>query len=113
MLALFPLLHSVMRGLISGKAGVDFIALLAMVGALLLHEYLAGAVIALMLAGGRGLEEFAAARARRELSALIELTPRTVHRREGDAIVPAGIEVVRPGDLLLIKPGEVVRLTGL
>jgi cation transport ATPase len=111
--ALLPLIHSVLRGLISGKAGVDFIALLAMVGALVLHEYLAGAVIALMLTGGRGLEEFAASRARRELSALIQRTPQTVHRYEGDAIVSAAIEAVRPGDLLLVKPGEVVPVDGI
>ena len=49
-LALVPLAYTVMLGLFrGGKAGVDFIALLAMGGALILHEYLAGAVIALML----------------------------------------------------------------
>jgi heavy metal translocating P-type ATPase len=113
LLALLPLLYSVVRGLLGGKAGVDFIALLAMAGALILHEYLAGAVIALMLTGGRSLEEYAAARARRELSALLERMPRTVHRYEGDAVTPAPIETVRPGDLLLVKPGEVVPVDGI
>jgi heavy metal translocating P-type ATPase len=112
-LALVQLAYSVVRGLFRGKAGVDFIALLAMGGALILHEYLAGAVIALMLAGGRALEDFAAARARKELSALVQRTPRIVHRYEGEAIVSAGIETVRPGDLLLVKPGEVVPVDGI
>src|SRR5579871_5087471 len=111
--ALLPLAYSVVRGLFSGKAGVDFIALLAMGGALILQEYLAGAVIALMLTGGRALEDFAAARARRELSALVQRTPRIVHRYEGEAIVSAGIETVRPGDVLLVKPGEVVPVDGI
>jgi heavy metal translocating P-type ATPase len=113
LLALLPLIITVIRRLLSGKAGVDFIALLAMAGALILHEYLAGAVIAFMLTGGRGLEDFAASRARRELSALVERTPRIVHRYEGDVIVSVAIEVVRPGDLLLIKPGEVVPVDGV
>jgi heavy metal translocating P-type ATPase len=112
-LALVPLAYTVMRGLFRGKAGVDFIALLAMGGALILHEYLAGAVIALMLTGGRALEDFATSRARRELSALVQRTPRIVHRYEGDAIVSAGIETVRPGDILLVKPGEVVPVDGI
>ncbi len=111
--ALTPLICTVARALLHGKAGVDFIALLAMSGALILHEYLAGAVIALMLTGGRELKEFAASRARRELSALVERTPRIVHRYEGDAIVQAGIHAVQPGDLLLIKPGEVVPVDGI
>ena len=112
-LALVPLAYTVMRGLFRGKAGVDFIALLAMGGALILHEYLAGAVIALMLTGGRALEDFATSRARRELSALVQRTPRIVHRYEGEAIVSAGIETVRPGDILLVKPGEVVPVDGI
>jgi cation transport ATPase len=53
------------------------IALLAMAGAVLLGEYLAGAVIALMLASGRALEAHAAGRAGRELEALLARTPRT------------------------------------
>jgi heavy metal translocating P-type ATPase len=111
--ALVPLAYTVVRGLFSRKAGVDFIALLAMGGALILQEYLAGAVIALMLTGGRALEDFAASRARRELSALVQRTPRIVHRCEGEAIVSAGIETVRPGDILLVKPGEVVPVDGI
>ena len=40
--------------------GVDAIALVAIAGALATGEYFAGAVIALMLAGGNALEEVAA-----------------------------------------------------
>ncbi|MGA2589982.1 MAG: heavy metal translocating P-type ATPase, partial [Bryobacteraceae bacterium] len=43
--ALLPLTYTVVRALAAGRAGVDIIALLAMVGALALHQYLAGAVI--------------------------------------------------------------------
>ena len=48
-----------------------------MAGALALGEYLAGAVVALMLAGGNALEESANRRARRELTALVERAPRS------------------------------------
>jgi heavy metal translocating P-type ATPase len=111
--ALLPLIYTVIRDVIGGKAGVDLIALLAMIGALILHEYLAGSVIALMLTGGQGLEEFAASRARRELSALLQRTSRVVHRYEAGGIVSVDIEAVRPGDLLLVKPGEVVPVDGI
>ena len=113
LLALLPLLYSVVCGLLRRKAGVDFIALLAMAGALILHEYLAGAVIALMLTGGRSLEEFAASRARRELSALLERTPQSVHRYQGETVLTVPIGNVQPGDLLLIKPGEVIPVDGI
>jgi len=111
--ALLPLTISVVRTLASGRAGVDIIALLAMAGALALHQYLAGAVIALMLAGGQALEEFAGALARRELSALVARSPRVVHRYEGGQLASPPIEDVRPGDLLMVKPGEVVPVDGV
>src|SRR4029079_8805796 len=49
-IGLVPLTWTTILGLIRREAGVDLIALLAMVGSLALGEYLAGAVIALMLA---------------------------------------------------------------
>ncbi len=55
--ALVPLTLSVIWALRHGRMGVDIIALLAMAGALALGQYLAGAVVALMLAGGQALEE--------------------------------------------------------
>ena len=77
---LVPIVWEVVVGVARRQPGVDVIAVLAMGGALALGEYLAGAVIALMLATGRSLEEFADARAHRELSALLERAPRTAHR---------------------------------
>ena len=62
---------------------MDAIALVAMVGALAIGQYLAGAVIALMLSGGNALEGAANRRARRELTALLERMPGVAHRRGG------------------------------
>ncbi len=110
---ILPLAVDVGVGIIHRVAGVDLIALLAMVGALAFGEYLAGAVIALMLASGRSLEDFAEGRAHRELSALLERAPRIAHRYVDGSLEPVGIEEVRPGDLLLVKKGEVVPVDGI
>ena len=97
------------------RLGVDVLAVLALVGTLFVGEYLAGAVIAVMLASGRALEAWAAGRARRELRLLLERAPRTAHRyEEGDIvdIVDIAAETVAVGDLLVVKPGEVVPVDG-
>ena len=71
------------------QLGVDVIAVLALAGALTVGEYLAGAVITVMLASGRTLEAQAGARARKELHALLERAPRIVHRYEGGQLTRA------------------------
>ena len=65
------------------RLGVDVIAVLALIGTLAVGEYLAGAVVTVMLATGPTLEARAAATARSELRLLRERAPRLVHRVEG------------------------------
>jgi heavy metal translocating P-type ATPase len=112
-LLLLPLTVSVARSVLHGDVGVDAIALVSMAGALALGEYLAGAVVALMLAGGNALEERANRRAAHELTALIERAPRSalVHRGTDLVEIPAGDVVV--GDRVVVRPGEVVPVDGM
>ena len=88
------------------RLGVDVIAVLALVGTLVVREYLAGAVVTVMLASGRTLEARAAARARRELRLLLERAPRIVHRYADGELTSPPLEEVRPGDLLLVAAGR-------
>lgn len=62
-LAIAPSVGWVAAALRRGRAGVDVIATLALVGTLAVGEYLAGSLIALMLATGRTLDAFAERRA--------------------------------------------------
>src|SRR6516165_2735058 len=110
---LIPTAISTAKRLWHGEMGVDLIAVLAMSGALVLGEYLAGAILAVMLTGGTALERFAIARARRELSALMKRAPRTAHRRAGTDIIDVGVDEVALGDTLVVKPGEVVPVDGI
>jgi heavy metal translocating P-type ATPase len=114
LLALVPATVGSVRSLARGHLGVDVIALLAMTGAIVLGELLAGAIIAAMLVGGESLEAHAARRARRELTALLQRAPRVAHRRHGDgSLVDVDVDEVVVGDHLLVKPGEVVPTDGL
>src|SRR6266498_3730854 len=102
---ILPLAYSVAIDLLHRETGVDLIALLAMAGSLALGEYLAGAVIALMLASGQTLEAYADRRAHKELSALLDRAPAMVTRYEDGELVARSIDVVRPGDRLFVKTG--------
>ncbi|GGM35535.1 ATPase P [Micromonospora sonchi] len=114
LIALLPAAACVLRDLWRRKFGVDVIAVLALAGALGVGEYLAGAVIAVMLATGRTLEAYAQGRATRDLRALLERAPRTARRRTADGgveVVP--VDRVAVGDRLLVGPGDVVAVDGV
>jgi heavy metal translocating P-type ATPase len=94
------------------RIGVDVIALLALAGAVAVGELLAAAVIAVMVASGRALEEWAATRARRDLHALLARAPRTARRYAHGSLETVPLAAVAPGDLLMVASGEVVPVDG-
>ncbi|MCV7330455.1 cadmium-translocating P-type ATPase [Mycobacterium cookii] len=96
----------------AGRVGVDLIAVLSLIGTLLVHEYLAGALIGVMLAGGRALEAAAEHRASRDLRALLEHAPRVARRRTGSELCLIPLDEVCVDDLLVVGPGEVVPVDG-
>ncbi len=98
--------------LMQRETGLDIVALLAMGGAVILGEPLAGVVVALMYAGGQFLESYALRRARREMRALLERAPRTAMRYGGGALAEVPVETLKPGDRILVRQGDVVPVDG-
>jgi heavy metal translocating P-type ATPase len=88
------------------------VALLALGGTLAIGEPLAGALIAVMLGTGRTLEGWAGERAQRVLTALIDRAPRTA-TRYADGLEHVAVDLVAPGDRLLVRPGDVVPVDGV
>ena len=95
-----------------GRVAVDVVALVALVGALLLGEALAGVILALMVASGDALEQYAHRRAERSLSELLSLAPKVAHRLVAGRFETVPVDEVVPGEVLLVKPGEVVPVDG-
>jgi heavy metal translocating P-type ATPase len=95
-----------------GQLSVDVVAVLALAGALLVNEPFAGAMITVMLASGQLLEARAAARARRELSLLVQRAPRTARRHVDSGVVEVPVDDVAVGDRLLVGTGEIVPVDG-
>jgi heavy metal translocating P-type ATPase len=110
--AIVPAVVWVLAALRHGRAGVDLIAVLALGGTLAIGEFLAGALIALMLATGRTLEEAAQRRASHDLHALLTHAPRSARRRTAGEVATVPLEDVVVGDLLVVGPGETVPVDG-
>jgi heavy metal translocating P-type ATPase len=96
------------RDILRGHWGLDILAVTAIVATVLVGEYVAALLVVLMLTGGEALEDYANRRAKRELDALLTRAPQLAHRMQGDEIVEVRADEVRPGDVLLVRPSEIV-----
>jgi heavy metal translocating P-type ATPase len=109
---LLALLVEIVTSLRRGDLGLDIVAALSMTGALLVGESLAAAIVALMYAGGQYLESFAERAARRDMTALLARVPRTAVRHRDGQLEEVALDLVVPGDRLLIRQGDVVPVDG-
>ena len=111
--AIVPAAWWVIAGLRAGRFGVDVLAVLSLAGALAVGEYLAGALIAVMLATGQALDAAAERRATKDLRALLDRVPRTARRRTPDGVETVELDVIAVGDVVVVGPGEVLPVDGL
>lgn len=105
-------LNLVIRAIVKREFGSDFLALVAIVASALIGEWIAAAVITVMLATGRALERWAQGRATDRLSALITRAPKLAHVRcDADGTLSdLPIEQVKIGSRILVRSGEVMPL---
>ena len=104
-----PVVWRTLRDATRGRFATDIVAMLAIVGAVLLGEPLAGLVVVLMQTGGEALEQFAVGRASRAVRELEAAAPRTAHRlTTNGATTDVTVDEIFVGDQLLLRPGELV-----
>ncbi|HLS25700.1 MAG TPA: heavy metal translocating P-type ATPase, partial [Beutenbergiaceae bacterium] len=106
--------RDMIRDLMAGHWGLDILAVVAMIATLLVGEYVAGLIIALMLTGGEALEEYAAQRATRELDTLLDRAPTYAHRIDPTTseVHRIPVDEVAVGDLLVVRSSEVLPVDG-
>ncbi len=85
---------------------------IAMIAAIIIGEYSAAALVAFMMLVGEMLENFTMARADNALNELSSLVPETVTLlRDGREVATPAL-AVRPGDVVLVRPGGRVPVDG-
>ena len=107
------LVFRLIRGMLQGEFGSDLLAGISIVTSLVLGEYLAGALVVLMLSGGTALEEYAMRRASSVLDALAKRMPSIAHRRAGLSMVDIPADDVRAGDEIVVLPHELCPVDGV
>lgn len=92
---------------------VNLLMIAAALGAASIGYWNEGAMLIFIFALSGALESFASERSRKDISALIAMKPETALRVGEDGMELVPVEALAVGDLLLVKPGEVIPADGI
>ncbi len=108
-----PLVYDLARKAWRRQFGADLLAGISIVTAVLLGQYLAGALVVLMLSGGTALEQYAVRSASSVLEALAKRVPSAAHRKTGTAMTDVALDAIALGDLIEVYPHEICPVDGV
>lgn len=108
-----PLAYQILASFARRHFGIDVIAITAIIASAMLHEYLVGIVILLMLSTGETLEYFAFQRARKEITELLNNAPTQAHKKEDTVLLDVPITSIVIDDILMVHPGEIIPVDGI
>lgn len=91
---------------------VNLLMIAASLGAAAIGYWNEGAMLIFIFALSGALESYTTERSSKDISELMALKPETALRLSHDGTETVGIEQLLPGDLLLVKPGELIPADG-
>ncbi len=107
------LVATAVKELIKERAfNIELLVVVAAVGAFAIGEYAEGAVVVYLFNIAVFLEEYASDRVRRDIAALLREKPTKARVLRSVEEVLVDVEEVRPGDVVVVKPGEKIPLDG-
>jgi Cd2+/Zn2+-exporting ATPase len=107
-----PIWWSTARGLWNLDFTVDVLVSTAIVAALVVGQYQAGAIVGVMLLGGGLLEQCTVARASQALVSLLARVPTTATLLRGGEEAVVSVDDIRRDDLVRIRTGGMVPVDG-
>ncbi len=108
----YELLKESLERIRERRWNLDYVAFLALLTAVFLNEWLAGSVLALMVAVSAALETYGTVQAKKTLRGLFEKLPKSVLVKRDTGTKETAIQSVRSGEVLLIRPHEMLAFDG-
>lgn len=96
-----------------GDFEIDFLMLVAAVGAAFLGQWLEGALLLFLFSLGHSLEHYAMEKARKSIAALTGLAPRTALLKQGETLKEVNIASLQAGDVIVVKPNSKIAADGI
>jgi Cd2+/Zn2+-exporting ATPase len=97
----------------AGHFEIDFLMLVAALGAAVLGRWAEGALLLFLFSFGHSLEHYAMNKAQKSITALADLAPKTAIVRRGNQELTLAIEALQPGDLVMVKPHAKIAADGI
>lgn len=96
-----------------GGFEIDFLMLVAAIGAAILGEWAEGALLLFLFSLGHALEHYAMNKARKSIAALADLAPKTALLKKDGKTEEVGIEQLSIGDIIVVKPNSKISADGV
>lgn len=112
-LTAIPILKEAITGLFQGRRNVCELAALALIGAVVIGEFITAAEIALILSIGELVEEYVYTRSKADIDGIITRHPRFAHLIRDGETREVPVEEIKTGDQVVIRPGDIVPVDGI
>lgn len=108
-----PIVFGTIKGILHRYFASDIVAMLAILTAIVTNDAFPGVIIIIMQSGGKALEDYAYRRATTSLDELLKRSPKVAHRKKNkEEIEDIEVTKIRIGDLLVVRPGDLIPVDG-
>lgn len=98
---------------LKGGFEIDFLMLVAAIGAAFLGEWAEGALLLFLFSMGHALEHYAMNKARKSIAALADLAPKTALLKKDGGTTEVGIDKLNIDDVIVVKPNTKISADGV
>lgn len=108
----FFAIQDAFEGLSKGRFDIDFLMIVAAVGAAILGHWEEGALLLFLFSLGNSLEHYAFNKAKKSIAALADLTPKTALLKIGGDLKEVPIEELKLADVIVVRPHTKIAADG-
>lgn len=108
----YPVFEEAISNLLARRMTMELSMTIALISALAIREYFTALIILLFVLIAEVLEEMTVDRGRRAIQTLLDLLPKKATVRRDAGTVELSIEHVKPGDIVVVKPGAEIPVDG-
>lgn len=96
-----------------GRFEIDFLMLVAAIGAAFLDKWAEGALLLFLFSLGHALEHLAMEKATKSIESLTKLSPKIALKKQGADYIEVDIKDLKVGDIIRVRPNSAVSADGV